>query len=1287
MSSITQGGTLSYQNGRIRFQNVNELRMPFSGSIVVPKQPGQAVDLDAIALEDFLQVAVLCPQAANSGGRRFPSLRTMLGEVLTVTGSVIIFVGQDHFFGGNGLAPFIPEGLLGSSRPRFFVVTLDGNPVLPDLAATPRDSGFVVRTLISGLPATLSGTIMAFDYSGTEVDADAALEALAPTTIPGAPADTEVRVQLVDIWGNVLSPTDVPASTVSFLPPITAYDSARKVGTIQFTGTERKLQLTRAQSDLSSIDEAKRYLHRHIHVAVWPGHDGAFHEIDGAVTTFDLLEGMATSGKPPGFLRLCVYRPAQTMQNEVGGGINEDGVFEKSTPMVPANGLRFCAKRNNVAIFNHGLEFFSDFHAEVEAAQSGDELYLTNWRASAHLHLRGSMCAYGLGPADIDGDTVDAALAVIDQHHVLVPLGSDGSGFVLLADTGERGTELTVSFHAETRRLATPTSAAQKVDAGFVRAGTPFGLVLHSESGVIPPQEIVASWKNPLKQVETTTKTLSPASSPLSRHPFPASLIALGIDGQDPPQATVVRTGSYANLLTTLSQPSTAVLRLLIFNVAAGTGSVVNLNQGAADATNVVLGTLPETTTAEDTLVAAVISDMPAGAQAFADVLLTTFVALKYDVGDHAAASIPFAPEELGGVLRRAISRGVKVRAMFWEQGLENLGASSSLLAGHSNNVELAAVINREVGGQRGFAVLDRATRSFGSFHQKAAVLLRQRAGQKDAISWVGGIDLAIGRWDTEDHFTRDPDRQGSSWWDVQAKITGDGAIDVLRNFKHRWDALGHFIANEASFIDYVPRNRTPAIAAETQIPIVIPNQPQLNPVLEPDAIVQITRTFPPKSCYQELPTSLGFVGTGGELGALAAYKHAIASARRFILINDQYFFSLELALALHEALTKTDGPEFLVLMLPKDLAEQDAVDPMLFKLRQKALHVLFYGGTYTPPAGTGTPTLATPRCGRITANVPNSASPVLKKVAVLFARNRDGKPVYVHSKHMIVDDVWMTIGSSNVNFRSMTYDCELNVSIVGRQLFKGASGVVRSQRIEIARRMLGLPASYAPLIQDPTAMFAQFKALEAKDGSPAHALHPKAPMSQKLDPAYVKRITGDDAFNAGVDFVVDLPMNDPVITGVACNILDADGRSPTEPLAPLPTLVGLAHSPINAYGRLAITVGCQALVHNAINAGTNVFAEIRVTRTLTDPDGNAVVSGPNRTHRIPLEVVDSVVTLSPATGEIIIPLSTDDPVSIEARIIDNADSPLGCTGSVAVDPNIQTVLPGVFMDLSITMN
>ena len=44
---------------------------------------------------------------------------------------------------------------------------------------------------------------------------------------------------------------------------------------------------------------------------------------------------------------------------------------------------------------------------------------------------------------------------------------------------------------------------------------------------------------------------------------------------------------------------------------------------------------------------------------------------------------------------------------------------------------------------------------------------------------------------------------------------------------------------------------------------------------------------------------------------------------------------------------------------------------------------------------------------------------------------NDEGTAVYVHAKVCIVDDVWMMVGSDNMNRRSWTHDSELSCAVV----------------------------------------------------------------------------------------------------------------------------------------------------------------------------------------------------------------------------------------------------------------
>ncbi|NUP01947.1 MAG: phospholipase, partial [Nonomuraea sp.] len=52
-------------------------------------------------------------------------------------------------------------------------------------------------------------------------------------------------------------------------------------------------------------------------------------------------------------------------------------------------------------------------------------------------------------------------------------------------------------------------------------------------------------------------------------------------------------------------------------------------------------------------------------------------------------------------------------------------------------------------------------------------------------------------------------------------------------------------------------------------------------------------------------------------------------------------------------------------------------------------------------------------------------------RVAIYDLENHLGAPVYVHAKVCVVDDVWASVGSDNVNLRSWSYDSELSCAVL----------------------------------------------------------------------------------------------------------------------------------------------------------------------------------------------------------------------------------------------------------------
>ncbi len=83
---------------------------------------------------------------------------------------------------------------------------------------------------------------------------------------------------------------------------------------------------------------------------------------------------------------------------------------------------------------------------------------------------------------------------------------------------------------------------------------------------------------------------------------------------------------------------------------------------------------------------------------------------------------------------------------------------------------------------------------------------------------------------------------------------------------------------------------------------------------------------------------------------------------------------------------------------------------------------------------------------------------------------------IYVHAKLMVVDDVFLCIGSSNLNRRGFHSDGECNAFVVPERLRSGPDNPVRAVRKQLWAEMLNLPHGLAdPLLEDPIAASALF--------------------------------------------------------------------------------------------------------------------------------------------------------------------------------------------------------------------
>jgi phosphatidylserine/phosphatidylglycerophosphate/cardiolipin synthase-like enzyme len=88
----------------------------------------------------------------------------------------------------------------------------------------------------------------------------------------------------------------------------------------------------------------------------------------------------------------------------------------------------------------------------------------------------------------------------------------------------------------------------------------------------------------------------------------------------------------------------------------------------------------------------------------------------------------------------------------------------------------------------------------------------------------------------------------------------------------------------------------------------------------------------------------------------------------------------------------------------------------------------------------------------------------------VFGIENHAGRPVYVHAKICVIDDIWTVVGSDNLNLRSWTHDSELTCAVLtdGSQV----DSLGTRLRLMLAAEHLDRSGEETDDLRDPAAMF-----------------------------------------------------------------------------------------------------------------------------------------------------------------------------------------------------------------------
>ena len=326
--------------------------------------------------------------------------------------------------------------------------------------------------------------------------------------------------------------------------------------------------------------------------------------------------------------------------------------------------------------------------------------------------------------------------------------------------------------------------------------------------------------------------------------------------------------------------------------------------------------------------------------------------------------------------------KGAIVRIIVWQPRLPLRilpGADERGLDGRAQEVEILNKLAKKYGIEQKLVVkIDNTSPTLSSAHHEKIIVIDNKIG------FCGGFDLSRGKWDTSKHDYNDPlrDQDSEPWHDLHAMIKGPIVWDLAYHFNQRWVYHEVNDENRIRAMDLKPANflyggddgNTKAVALRT------------------------------------------WEGIDRDGGILAWYSNTIRKAKASIYIENQFPFQ----------------NEFITRILCKRLQEQ------------KNLKVIIVG-----PMEPNLPGLIGSILSKTSVNDVNEhlqwirdAGDSGRRVGTYSLVCQDKKTkklrqIYVHSKLLIVDDKWITVGSANTDKNGFKDSTEVNIGITSSSLAK----------------------------------------------------------------------------------------------------------------------------------------------------------------------------------------------------------------------------------------------------------
>ncbi|SDT02772.1 phospholipase D-like domain-containing protein [Actinoplanes derwentensis] len=303
--------------------------------------------------------------------------------------------------------------------------------------------------------------------------------------------------------------------------------------------------------------------------------------------------------------------------------------------------------------------------------------------------------------------------------------------------------------------------------------------------------------------------------------------------------------------------------------------------------------------------------------------------------------------------------------------------------------------------------LLDWSGPLLGSNHQKLVVFSHSGV----LTAYVGGLDLSPSRFDHSPHRRLKLGAHRWGWHDAAARLHGPAAVRVRETFRFRWQNTAalppRFIAKTLppEFFHRAggPRTVINPAGAPGDLPPV-PDQPH-----QPASgtAVQVVRSYRPWSLYRHRGwrrMRRANVVRAGIQEIYHAMATAIGAAERYIYLEDQYF---------HEA--PGGDPRFQLYDGLRSAA-------------RRGVKVILVGSGRKDPADGGDSTVRPVITHDLRRRVLDRLPAGARRNVVMYRIDN----LTVHTKLMLVDDVFASIGSANFFSRSMVgTDSEITSTFV----------------------------------------------------------------------------------------------------------------------------------------------------------------------------------------------------------------------------------------------------------------